>query len=525
MSGARGGAHRVRVAALLGLLASVAGCEARDDGADAHVEDAPAHDAGRIDDAFVAPDGGPAIPELPLAMRCEITPPSLETARLVADGTRFRDALGREVWLRGANMGGRNKWAPFLPFELVRDEDFEGRATALVDQLAGWGLDVVRLPFSWEALEPERGRYDEAYLDRLARLMELAWARGMRVILDFHQDVYASPFCGDGFPLWTLGALAHGPPRHDCGLSWGTQYGDVESGVPAAFERFWTNADGIEDAFVAMWEHVVARFAAHPAIVAYELLNEPGWGEAGRVEMESRLLPELVERLAPRLAAIDGDALFVQGGAGLDAVEASTSMREPAVSGLVYGPHLYDAQTIVGGRYNRARPIGLRATRLHDVGVAWDVPIVFGEFNAAWDGRDASLFLRDLYDAYDALGASATIWEVSLTDEAWNGERLDLVTADGTERPQVDEVVRAYPRATAGRVERFLWLADRHVAILASSEGDAGAVSELFVPPRHVGNSPEIRLDRGCVAWEAASGRLWVRSEGAGFTLVVRPSP
>ncbi len=141
--------------------------------------------------------------------------PPVPTGRLHVDGTRLRDELGRQVVLRGVNCGGRSKWAPYAPFDFRDEGDFTRACARYVDRVASWGVNFVRLPFSWEGVEPERGRTDEAYLARYFELAGRLWSRGLRVLVDFHQDVYATPFGGDGFPLWTLGPVSHGPPRRD----------------------------------------------------------------------------------------------------------------------------------------------------------------------------------------------------------------------------------------------------------------------------------------------------------------------
>ena len=56
---------------------------------------------------------------------------------------------------------------------------------------------------------------DEAFLARYDALLDGAWARGMYTIVDFHQDVYAETFCGDGFPAWTI-PDPKPAPHHDC---------------------------------------------------------------------------------------------------------------------------------------------------------------------------------------------------------------------------------------------------------------------------------------------------------------------
>src|SRR5579863_8060297 len=112
--------------------------------------------------------------------------PSLATGRVHADGTRLRDELGRQVILRGINCGGRSKWAPYAPFTFHGDDDFPRACGRYVDAVARWGVNLVRLPFSWEGVEPERGRTDEPYLARYFGLADALWARGIRVLVDFH---------------------------------------------------------------------------------------------------------------------------------------------------------------------------------------------------------------------------------------------------------------------------------------------------------------------------------------------------
>ena len=201
------------------------------------------------------------------------------------DGNRLLDALGREVMLRGVNTGGRSKVAPFIPFAfresgLPGHEAAEPFAEAVVtyfDRVEAWGHNVVRLPFSWDGIEPTQGVYDQEYLDRYLALIDDAAGRGIRVIVDFHQDVYAEPFCGDGFPIWSLPEPLPVPPEN-C-EDWYMGYlrdGDLQ----AAYDRFWANEGGLRDAFADMWREVAARTWTRDGVVAFEVINEPFPGTA-----------------------------------------------------------------------------------------------------------------------------------------------------------------------------------------------------------------------------------------------------
>jgi len=136
--------------------------------------------------------------------------------RTTADGS-FVDEHNRTVLLRGANVGGSAK-TPFGWGTHVRANDSFYIATpSFVDRplplaqadthfarLASWGLGVARLLVTWEAIEPQPGRYDEAYVAYVVALVRAAARHNVSVFVDPHQDVWSRWTGGDGAPRWTL---------------------------------------------------------------------------------------------------------------------------------------------------------------------------------------------------------------------------------------------------------------------------------------------------------------------------------
>ncbi|MDP6945967.1 MAG: cellulase family glycosylhydrolase, partial [Myxococcota bacterium] len=237
------------------------------------------------------------------ASSCDPTAPPLTSMRLSAKGTRLLDALGREVMLRGANTGGRSKFDPFFPFpfqesglsEQADAPPFVEAVETYYDMLASWGINVVRMPFSWEALEPTRGTYDATFLARYMMAVDAAGARGIRVIVDFHQDVFARPFCGDGFPLWAVPEPFPELPA-SCS-SWFSNYFN-EGPMQVAFDRFWANEDGLMDAFEAMWTHMATEAWPHAGVIGFEIINEPAVGTDDEDTWASEVLTPFYERMA-----------------------------------------------------------------------------------------------------------------------------------------------------------------------------------------------------------------------------------
>src|SRR5262245_31435045 len=124
----------------------------------------------------------------------------------VADG-RLVDHRGREVTLRGVNARAEGVFdVTFddgrLPLEAIPRFD-AGDA----ERMAALGFDFLRLPINWSALEPERGRYAKAYLDRISDVVAVCARHDILVLLDFHQDAFSKEIGQDGAPRWVLDLL------------------------------------------------------------------------------------------------------------------------------------------------------------------------------------------------------------------------------------------------------------------------------------------------------------------------------
>jgi len=452
-------------------------------------------------------------------------PPVLPDLRLRADGARLLDALGREVWLRGANAGNRSKVAPFVPFAFRESglpahagaPPFAQAAAGFFGRLAAWGHDVVRLPFSWEGLEPSPGAWDEAYLARYLALVDAATAAGLRVVVDFHQDVYASPFCGDGFPPWTLPPPLP-PPPEDC-AGWFLRTLD-DPAVAAAFDRFWADEGGVQTAFEGMWRRVAAAAWARPGVVAFEVMNEPLPGTAREQDWAPAVLTPFYARLASAIREEAPGALVVFDAGATSSATAATSLVRPDGDGLVFGPHYYDASVFMFDLWSQAdlaAPLG----RLAALGTGWQVPVLLGEFGARGRCQGGDGYLRAVYAALDELGLHATVWEVSEDPLDWNQEDYSLVDPQGEERPWAAEVVRAFPAAVAGRLLDFRFDPASRAASLRY-QAARGGLTELSAPVRLYPRGPRVRLLGVAArhAYHPEAGRLVVEALAEGELLV-----
>ena len=422
---------------------------------------------------------------------CDAKVPALSTQRLTVDGTVLRDVQGREVWLRGVNTGGRSKFPPFFPFafkesgrpEQANAPDFESALVMYMARVESWGHNVIRLPFSWEAVEPDKGVYDDVFLGRYERMAQVAGQYGLRVIVDFHQDVYARPYCGDGFPLWTCPKPVPEMPT-DCAQWFMAYLGDPRfAGYGKAFDRFWANEDGLLDAFEAMWTRVATRLWKTDAVIGFEIINEPAAGTMKEEKWATEVLVPFYEQLGAVIEKAAPGALVFFDSTGLDAATQKPKLTRPKGERMVFAPHFYLAAAFVGGANLGKADVMPGLGRWADLRDGWKVPMVIGEFGIKASNPDAAVYLGKVFDGLDAKRLSGVAWEYSSTVDDWNVEGMSLVDKKGQETAGVKAIVRSYPRAAPGRIDRFEYRPDDHSAVLELTADKAGII-EIAAPRR-----------------------------------------
>ncbi len=158
-----------------------------------------------------------------------------------------------------------------------------------VVQMASFGFNSLRLPLSWSLIEPERGRFNQTYLNRIAQVVTWARDAGIYVILDMHQNAY-SRFVGRASPVPLPGGAEVKLRYYTGAPAWATitdgfppeTYGDQRELNPAVLEantNFWYDRDGIQDEYISAIAFLANRFKDDSTVVGYSVFNEPlpGW--------------------------------------------------------------------------------------------------------------------------------------------------------------------------------------------------------------------------------------------------------
>jgi hypothetical protein len=173
-------------------------------------------------------------------------PGPFDDTALTVSGGVFRDGYGREVVLRGFNVSGEAKLAEQhgLPFANVTD----AKASAVAMRRLT-GANAVRFLVTWAWIEPEPKKIDYGYLAKVAEQVGAFTDQGIRVYVDFHQDLYSrylfnkdSWYTGDGAPAWLVRAGAY--PKESCGICvhWGQNMKSNRAVTDAVYD-FWHNRE------------------------------------------------------------------------------------------------------------------------------------------------------------------------------------------------------------------------------------------------------------------------------------------
>jgi endoglycosylceramidase len=357
------------------------------------------------------------------------------TGRLRSDGTWIRDRAGRVVLLRGVNYSGLEFGNFFGSSRPPEESDF--------DQMASWGVNVVRLPVAWHYLEPAPNDLAIDHLrDQVDPILRFARRRGMVVVLEMHQFQWSPCTGGNGAPAWSCEGQGY---ARDAFGGWAAQH------------DFWAGAlapDGrpLVEHFLDVWRAVARRYARNRVVAGFNMLNEPV-DVVMPDAFEATILYPTYRRWARIIREQGAEQMLVLEPPVTRNLGIAAHPEPVGDTNLVYAPHLYTETfglpqlKYSGNRAAVDADYALAASEAAAQGAVLWVGEYGGNTNLADGFRAATeLAIRDHLDEQDERLVGGAVWAYFPTDNTFS-----VVDAAGNEKGAlVDLLAQPYPQATAG---------------------------------------------------------------------------
>lgn len=348
------------------------------------------------------------------------------------------DDNGRSLILHGINVSNAIKSDP-----TGMGWTEQGDLDRLADD---FGFNFVRWLIPWDVIEPEPGVIDDDYFAALRERLDWLWAKGIHVVLDMHQDMYAEKLGGNGAPDWAV--RTDGWPDWDFGGPWWLKY--LSPSVIRAFSNFWQE-DGphgdLQDHYEFAWTEVARRVGDHPGVVGYDLMNEPYWGTKG-IQFESTELSPFYQRMINAIREVDADnwifyepIAFTVANFGLPSGLTPLDDPRPGEDRLAYFPHFYPLLAHEGLGYDGPIWAEIWAeNRVKEVN-RQGAPLLIGEWGSPNQPGIDDLII-DTANMADRATSGWTYWSYDRC--CW------FLDGNGGEQPFVKYLVRVFAREIAG---------------------------------------------------------------------------
>lgn len=389
---------------------------------------------------------------------------------LSSDGAKIIDSTGRQVILRGFVTVTNNTDGSPLNYTLA---DYQRMRSM------GANYQSIRIGASAVGAWPGTSA-DESYIARLDSMIKLAKQAG--IYSDLKLTVY-----------------------------------DVKGiRVLRGWDKLWLNQNKEQDKVIAGWEKLWQRYRDEPAVIGYDLLNEPMKGNLNVSDDEfvTKYLNPFYQKAIDSLRRLDQKhlALF-QPLIGAPPYQAKINR-----SGVVFAPHYYP--NIIN--YLRSSDLSTAEyqplmARLAEEAKTNNAPLMLGEYGNPWllsKNRDKTAeknhqnlekLTSSLIDQY-ALSVSRphfaderACWSLDNKNYFCGAVILGKQGLGGEERKYVTDVfVRVYPQKIAGKLNSSSYNFDNDRFSMQYTSGTAKGQTQIYIPQtRHFPNGFTVKHSAG----------------------------
>ena len=306
-----------------------------------------------------------------------------------AGSTSVYDGNGSLVPLRGVDVDGLD----FGTGNPSTSPDACGKGwsipTASFADVAAWGFNSVRIPISWENIEPTAPtlasngtwmhHWNAAYLGELDTVVGQFGKAHVAVIFDFAQVDVSAAF--QQAPEKTQGGECEG---------WGNPtwlYPSVTSPattqeLATAMCNFFTDTSVVGnkaplpiEAMEAAEQMLASKYAGNPTVIGIDAFNEPWFGSAcGSGAHDGALLTSFYTKVGDAISKANPHLLIIFEDSTPGLMSGTPIIvSPPSVANAMYEFHIYTSDWKTGEPYVQAFLANAKS---------WGVPVWMGEFDA-----------------------------------------------------------------------------------------------------------------------------------------------
>lgn len=377
----------------------------------------------------------------------------------------FVDPQGRIKIYHGVNICNYSKWSEDrLPWHTEKD----------YQRLKEHGFNLVRFVIFWEAIEPEKGVYNQEYITKVKNHIKILSDLGIDVILDLHQDLYNKKFSGNGFPDWALpeGDLPFEPKK-----DWYMNY--LNKSVIKSYNHFW-NSYELKSKYIDLLSHVQDQFKDTDNVIGIDVMNEPVPPLPSIFNFETKILYSFYRILKIEMTGkIQTIPFFLEPPIYTSAGIPSFLYSKSSMALSKYIPHYYPPFCHYKGTYNKFNKflmfIGLRSKARESQKIK--SPFIIGEFGIAPKVKNRFTCIKDFINLSDKYCMSWAWWAYDKIEHDIQG----LLDNEGNPNLVMESLTRAYPQRIAGTNPTYYNDGDRFYLEYTDDMG-CKAPTEIYIP-------------------------------------------
>lgn len=408
--------------------------------------------------------------------------------------------------------------------------------------LAENGFTAVRLGVIWAAIEPQPGVIDTAYLDSINQTVQILADHGIYTIIDMHQDLWSTELHGEGAPSWAT--MTGGKANPDLPFPIGYWLSPAQK---HAWKSFWDNAAapdglGLQDHYAQTWENVASYFSGNPAVIGYDVMNEPfpgpGWLATliGIPFFGHQQLAPMYNQVDAAVRAVDPNTpLYIEPPAPA-AAQVGNILGVPVILGAVNDPNT----VLAWHNYCAGAPgplctfISERLARESDrYATRHDMPSNMNEFGATSKVSELNteMLAADKRLISWAMWAYTGVGDITTTgsgnDEALVYDPALPPTGDNVNTSSLQTLAAPYPQVISGTPKAWSFKDGTFTFSYSTAKVDGagsfrtGSLTTISVPAIEYPNGYTVSVTGGHVTSAADARQLVVAADGASTVDVV----